>query len=117
MELTVGAFQFAASGDVRRNLGAVERGVVAAARRGVRLLVLQECALSGYPPLEVPLVEDIDANSVRSAEGAVAELAQVHSMYIASGTVVVGPDGARNVVRVARPTGTLSPGYVEWALY
>ena len=52
-ELVVGAFQFAGSGDAVRNAAALERGIGEAAKRGVRLLATQECALSGYAPTEV----------------------------------------------------------------
>lgn len=115
--LRIAAFQFAASGDVADNVAAVERGVVAAAGAGARLLVLQECALSGYPPLEVESVEAMDRAVLREAEGRMSELARRHDVFIAYGTTDFDGDIARNVMRVARPTGTRSACYTKRALY
>lgn len=116
-ELRVGAFQFAGSGDIVRNLEAVERGVDAASTAGVRLLALQECALSGYPPVEVGSVGSIDFEQLRRAESELVRLARDNSMYIAYGTIEVDDRGARNVVRMARPSGVRSPAYVKRGLY
>ncbi len=115
--LRIAAFQFAASGDVADNVAAVERGVVAAAGAGARLLVLQECALSGYPPLEVESVEAMDRPALRDAERTMSELARRHDLFLAYGTTEFDGDVVRNTMRIARPTGVRSRPYAKRALY
>ena len=115
--LTVAAFQFAASGDVDANVGAVERGARAAAGSGARLLVLQECALSGYPPLEIESVELMDRSRLRAAERRVVELARELDLFIAYGTTDIEAGGAHNIVRIARPDGRRSAPTRKRALY
>ena len=93
--LTVAAFQFAASGDVDANVAAIERGVCSAAELGSRLVVLQECALSGYPPLETQSVALMKPARLREAERRIVELAGRHDLFIAYGTTDFQGDDAR----------------------
>jgi predicted amidohydrolase len=61
-KLKIGAFQFAASESIENNLAAIRRGIARAANESVRLLLTQECALCGYPPIEVSSIHAIDKN-------------------------------------------------------
>src|SRR5512147_1063157 len=85
--LKVGAFQFAACERIESNLAAIKRGIQRAANENVRLLLTQECALCGYPPVEVPAVAAIDKNCQLEAYQELSKLASVHKMYIALGMV------------------------------
>lgn len=115
--LTVGAFQFAGSGSVTRNLAALERGIEAAAARRVRLLATQECALCGYPPVELDSPKSVDRRAQAFAVERVAQLAKRHGMFIALGMMTFGRDGVRNSVRLVSPEGRLRTPYHKRALY
>ena len=81
------AFQFAGSGDIQANLAALERGIAQAAEANVRFLLTQECALTGYPPLETPSPATIDRKALQAGISRIECLAREHDMYIALGTV------------------------------
>jgi predicted amidohydrolase len=51
--MKIGVYQFKGSGDIKNNLNHILNGMEKAATEQVRLTVFQECALCGYPPLEV----------------------------------------------------------------
>lgn len=116
-ELIVGAFQFAGSDDPARNAAALERGIREAAQRGVRLLATQECALSGYAPLEVESPETVDRVAQRTALRRIAQLAEEHSMYVVLGMTTFYGKQARNTVRLVTPDGALHKPYHKRALY
>ena len=115
--LAVGAFQFAGGPDVGHNLAAVERGARAAAAAGVRLLLTQECALCGYPPVERPCVASIDADAQGEAADRLADLAREHGMFIAVGLVTLDETGARNSLCLLPPDGRPRQVYHKRALW
>lgn len=116
-ELVVGAFQFAGSDDPARNAGALERGIREAATRGVRLLATQECALSGYPPLEVPSPQAVDREAQRAGVRRVVDLAKEHRMYVLLGLTTFDDEGPHNTMRLITPGGRLQRPYHKRALY
>ena len=63
--MRVAAFQFKGSANIEHNLLAIKRGIAAAAKQKVRVLITQECALCGYPPIETAKVAKIDFDQVR----------------------------------------------------
>jgi predicted amidohydrolase len=58
--MRVGVFQFSGSSNITDNYKAIIRAIEGASQNKVRLLVFQECATCGYPPVETPKVENID---------------------------------------------------------
>ena len=57
-KMKIGAFQFAGSGDMEYNFAKISEGIRQAAGADVRFLAFHECALTGYPPLEVSMEWD-----------------------------------------------------------
>ena len=78
--MKVSAFQFRGSGSIKENLLALGRGIEAAARANTRLLLTQECALCGYPPVETGEVSKIDFEELDSATAQVRELAHKNAL-------------------------------------
>jgi omega-amidase len=115
--LVVGAFQFAGSGDPMRNAAALERGMKQAAGRGVRLLATQECALSGYPGVDVESTATMDRTAQAQAARRVAELARRYRMYVVLGMTTFVRGAARNSVCLVGPDGRFRPPYDKRALY
>jgi predicted amidohydrolase len=97
--LKLGAFQFAGSGDVEANLRALEGGIEQASAAGVRLLVTQECAVTGYPPVETPSAAGIDFAAAERAAARVQALATLHGLFAVLGTVVPHQGGFRSSSR------------------
>ena len=116
-KLKVGAFQFATSTDIVQNLAALKRGIEAAAQENVRLLLTQECALCGYPPVEIPSIAAIDQGLQAEAFAGIVQLAQEHQIYIALGMVEFTEGGAFNSVRLIGPDGDLLRPYHKRALW
>ena len=116
-EIVVGAFQFAGSDDPARNAAALERGIREAGSRRVRLVATQECALSGYAPVEVESPGAIDRAAQLAAVRRVTDLAKQHRMYVILGMTTFGAGRARNTVRLVTPNGILRRPYHKRALY
>lgn len=115
--LTVGAFQFSASGDAARNLAALERGMRRASKNGVRLLATQECALCGYPPIEVESADAIDWEGQANALAEVRCLARELDVFVVVGMASLTRDGVKNTARLVTPEGGLRKPYYKRALY
>jgi predicted amidohydrolase len=80
--LKVGALQFAAGESIESNLAAIKRGIKRAGAENVRLLLTQECALCGYPPVEVPSVQAIDRTCQREAYQEISKLTNAVSTHL-----------------------------------
>lgn len=102
-KLTIGAFQFAACKSIESNLAAIKRGIARAADDNVRLLLTQECAVCGYPPVEVPSIHAIDKTCQFEAYQEISKLAIKHKMYIALGMVTFHAANTYNSIRLIHP--------------
>ena len=58
--MKITAYQFAVSSDIRKNLETIEKAIREAADRQADLVVFPECALTGYPPMDMPSVSQLD---------------------------------------------------------
>lgn len=84
--MKIGVYPFASTGSIDENLLTIRTGIEQAAAQNVRLLVFHECALCGYPPVESD-ISKITPEIVENALSEIASLSQLHTMYIAVGTV------------------------------
>ncbi len=69
--MKIGAFQFPVTADLSKNRYYILDGMQQAAEQGARLLLLPECALTGYPRKDMESPEQINFSIV---ENALAEL-------------------------------------------
>lgn len=115
--LNVGALQFAASENIESNLAAIQRGIEKAAAENVRLLLTQECALCGYPPVEVPAVRAIDSICLRQAYQEISKLAKKYQMYIALGMITFQEAATYNSIWLIHPDGKDLKPYHKRALW
>ncbi|MCB2179768.1 carbon-nitrogen hydrolase family protein [bacterium] len=109
--MKIGVFQFSNSGEVHENLDSIFRGIKEAAIQNVRLLVFQECALCGYPPIEVESRDAIDFQAMAQAMETIQDAAQAHEMYIAVGLIRKEGAAYYNSTGVISPTGQI--GYYD----
>ena len=117
MKLTIGAFQFSACESIESNLKALKRGIQRAKDESVRLLLTQECALCGYPPVEVGSINLIDRNRQLEAYEEISLLAHSSNMYIALGMVTFIDDSSHNSIQMINPDGERSKPYHKRALW
>jgi len=115
--LKIGAFQFAACESIESNLAAIKRGIESATDENVRLLLTQECALCGYPPVEVPSVNAIDKACQFEAYKEISQLANKHKMYIALGMATFNGSHIYNSIWLIHPDGKALKPYHKRALW
>jgi predicted amidohydrolase len=116
-KLKIGAFQFAACESIESNLAAIKRGIAKAADENVRLLLTQECAVCGYPPVEVPSIHAIDKACQLEAYGEISKLAKKHKIYIALGMVTFHEANTYNSIWLLHPGGKELKPYHKRALW
>lgn len=114
--MKLGLYPFASGGSISENLAHIACGTALAAKQGVELLVFHECALCGYPPLEVD-IERITPAGISTGLEQVAALAKKYAMHIAVGTVRYEGDCRYNSIAVFSPAGTLLGYYDKQALW
>ena len=113
----IGVFQFSASENICSNIMAISAAIARAAEQQVRLLVFRECALCGYPPVEIESVASIDQVAVDDYYGRVSDLAKEHAMYVALGNIRNEGDARYNSIQLLGPEGTLVGNYDKRALW
>lgn len=109
--MKIGVFQFKGSGDIDNNRDKILKAVASASAGHVRLLVFQECAVCGYPPLEVPDIEAIDFNKSDKLIDEIQTAAKANDMYVAVGTTRRAERACYNSICVISPDGIL--GYYD----
>ncbi|MBB6480448.1 carbon-nitrogen hydrolase family protein [Spirochaeta isovalerica] len=115
--LKVGAFQFSPSSDIDENLHCIKRGIEEAASQNVRLLLTQECAVCGYPPVEIESIDSIDRIQQEKAVQEIRKLAEKHDMYIALGMITFSDEGTFNSVQLISPNEKRYNRYHKRALW
>lgn len=86
--MKVVSYQFPVSGDVEKNCAHIVRAAAQASKKGARLLVCPECAVTGYPPRDVDSSKKVNYKTVEKAHASIAEAAWCHDIYILVGTIV-----------------------------
>ena len=117
LRMKIAAFQFAASSVISDNYLAMQRAITEAHQQDVRLLVFQECALSGYPPVETEKIEDIDFLQMDSCITEIKRQAKQYDMYIALGLVRKSNLQYYNSILLANPAGEIAGIYDKRALW
>jgi len=115
--MRIGVFQFSASDDLSENHAKITGAIEQAAKEAVRLLVFQECAACGYPPIERADAKSIDFEALQSNMAETAALARKHSMYIAVGTITKRREHLFNSVQLIDPQGKTAGVYDKRALW
>jgi predicted amidohydrolase len=115
--LRIGVFQFSGSGDIDQNAKKISDTIKDAAAKNIRLLVFQECALCGYPPIETPDVHLIDYEKTVACLSGICDLAKQYKMYIAVGTVRTEGRQYNNSIQLIGENGSFAGCYDKRALW
>lgn len=115
--MKVGVFQFGSSDNISDNHSTIKKAIINAAKKKVRLLVFQECATCGYPPIEIPTIESIDFEILDSYLQEIKQLAKKYNMYIALGTIREKRLKHYNSIQLIDPNGKIVGAYDKRALW
>lgn len=115
--MKIAAFQFKGSDNIEENFLAIERGIIKASEQKVRVMMTQECALCGYPPIETEKVRRIDFHQVEKATEQISQLAIKHQMYIGLGTIIPDEDSYTNSIVLLSPHREKQFAYHKRALW
>ena len=115
--MRIGVFQFSATDNLYENHKKITGAIEHAFRQHVRLLVFQECAACGYPPVERPDVESLDFDALQNNLKEIEGLAARYDMYIAIGTITKRDGSLFNSVQLMSPEGRTIGIYDKRALW
>lgn len=103
--MKIGAYQFAVSGDIQENLNTIKKAIAKAAEQGVELLAFPECALTGYPPHDIPDSQAVDFEKVNTALEEIQALTVSLGICAVVGAITQGADKPRNSAVIFLPDG------------
>jgi omega-amidase len=115
--MKVGVFQFRGSDNISDNHQAIIRAITSASQNKVRLLVFQECATCGYPPVETPIIKEINFEILNSYLQEIKQLAKKYNMYIVLGTIRIQNSRYYNSLQLIGPNGETIGNYDKRALW
>lgn len=114
--MRIGACQLSVTGDMEANFQRICQAVAQAAQAGVRVLFFPECALTGYPPRDIPHPGAVDLERADRCYGELARLVQAHRMSVVVGTITEADGRHYNTALLLAPEGR-QVGYRKRALW
>ncbi|WDP90264.1 MAG: carbon-nitrogen hydrolase family protein [Desulfobacter sp.] len=104
--MKIAALQFSISPNLFDNFQKIKNAIIEAAARDSRLLITQEAALCGYPPIEIPSVDRIDFKAQQKLIAEIIELAARHNIFIALGLIRKDNGALFNSIMLITPDGS-----------
>lgn len=114
--MKLSAYQFPVSGDIVKNMEKIKAAAALAASEGVRLLAFPECAVTGYPPRDIPSSAEVDFVRLETAHRELQELSDKYDISLIVGTMTREKRGIHNTALILRPGLTALP-YHKRALW
>lgn len=108
--MKLGAYQFAVTDDIPKNMEAIHRAVSRATEESVRLLVFPECALTGYPKGGKSSAQ-VDMQALEACLAKLQQLSSQYGIYLLVGSVT------REHGKYHNSAILFSPGEREYAVY
>ncbi len=103
--MKIGAYQFAVTGNIRKNFNNIRNGIIKASRKGIRLLIFPECAMIGYPPRDINSSADVDYEELDRVYKEIESLAKEYDMYVLVGTIMKEHDECFNSALIFTSNG------------
>ena len=100
--MRIAAYQFAVSGDISVNYEKIERAIHIAKNNSVQLVVFPECALTGYPPRDIPNSTTADFDLVEFKCSEFQKLSDENDISFIVGTIYKD-EGIHNRAILFRP--------------
>ncbi len=114
--MRIGAYQFAVGSNIADNFHAICRGIEEADRQNIRLLVFPECALTGYPPLDIKSAVDVNFEELNVAYQEIQNISEKCNMHILIGTITKEKNEYYNSAMLISP-GKITENYHKRALW
>ena len=80
-------FQFAVTGDIKKNTEKIKQAIEKAAENEADFIAFPECAISGYPPTDLPSSKDFDLEALPAVLNKLQELSDAHKITILVGSI------------------------------
>lgn len=109
--MRIGAYQFALSNNIQLNMQHFREALQVASKQQVRLLVLPECALTGYPREDSLHAEGIDLLEIEAALRELEEQAVRFDLFLLFGVVECSASDCYNSAYI------ITPGHQARSLY
>ena len=113
MSIRIASCQFPVSSDIRENLRWIEEQIIYAKLRKADILHFPECALSGYPGVDMDTMDDFDWDLLRQASDSILTLARTHKKWIILGSIHPLSRGNKphNSLYLINPQGEIADRY------
>lgn len=116
-KITIAAVQYKTDMSIEKNFNKIKSYVEEAVEKNVRLILFPECALCGYPPIEIPSLYEIDFVEQNKYLNKVDELSKKHGIYIALGYIHRKDEQFFDSVKIFSPHQEELPIYHKRALW
>ena len=115
--MRIATFQFEGSGNLDRNFDAIMRAIELASKKEARVLLTQECALCGYPPIETASVDAIDFADIDEKISVLKKESLKRDMFLAIGTITKQGNTYQNSVVILSPEKEEAVVYSKRAMW
>jgi len=111
--LHVATCQFPVSGDIRANADWIRRQIIEAAEQQADVVHFSECALSGYPGVDMKDLSGLDWEVLRRETASILDLARRHGVWVILGSIhrLTEPHKPHNSLYVINPQGRIIERY------
>lgn len=109
-------FQFPISSNPNNNYEKIKKAIYEAKESRAQVLITQECALSGYPPVEISSISDIDFEKQDIVFNEIISLVKRKKIYLFLGYIRKCSEGFANSVAIIEPSGKVQ-SYDKRALW
>jgi len=90
--MKLAAYQFGITGNVNNNMQKIKNAIKDASFKKVDMIVFPECAVSGYPPRDVPDSKKADYDLIGKALSEIKELSDDYNIFVIIGTMICEKD-------------------------
>ncbi len=101
--MKVGAYQFGVTGDIDYNFSIIKNAIKEAVKKGVRLLVFPECALTGYPPRDIKCSAEVNFYKLDIVYEQLQDLVDKNDICVIVGTITQEEERYYNCAIILRP--------------
>lgn len=115
--MKIALYQFDSSKGIQSNKESIISAINQAAQEEASIIVFQECALCGYPFVEIPNVEAVNFDEIRIALNEIVSEIKKEKIYVALGTLRKEQENIYNSMMLFSSTGELVGCYDKTALW
>lgn len=105
--MKIALFQYRVSKNEGENYRRLKAAIVNAAENGSNLFITQECAISGYPPIEIASTRDINFKKQDLAVKEIIEIAIQKDIHVLLGLIRQENNKLKNSIMMITPTGKI----------